>query len=125
MTEQRLKRMLLVGIGLFIVFGLLYLSAPYPTRPLNLAVGQKGSSYDALGQKLAAYFKQYGLRVNLIETTGMSESVSKLDDDSSAINAAFMTAGQTAPVEWSGLVSLGSVQYSPLWLIYRGSAPKN
>lgn len=125
MRAQRLKRTLLVGIGLFAVLGLIYLSAPYPTRPINLAVGQKGSSYDALGQKLAAYFKEYGLRVNLIETTGMSDSVSKLDDDNSAINAAFMTAGQAAPTEWSGLVSLGSVQYSPLWLLYRGDTPKN
>ena len=118
-----MKKALAVSLGLLAVLGLVYLSDPYPTRPLNLAVGQRGSSYDMLGQKLAAYFKAYGLRVNLIETSGMGEGIAKLDDDTSTINAAFMTAGQPAPIAWSGLVSLGSVQYSPLWLIYRGETP--
>ena len=123
MSTGNLKKVLAIGIGLFVVLGLVYLSDPYPTRPLNLAVGQKGSSYDVLGKKLAAYFNVHGLRVNLIETSGMGEGIAKLDDDSSTINAAFMTAGQPAPIAWSGLVSLGSVQYSPLWLIYRGETP--
>lgn len=102
---------------------LIFLSDPYPTHSLNLAVGQQGTSYDMLGRNIAAYFKAYGLHVNLVETSGMREGFAKLDDDQSAINAAFMTAGQPAPVAWSGLVSLGSVQYSPLWLIYRGTPP--
>ena len=104
---------------------LIYWSRPYPVQPLRLAMGQPGSSYQALGHKLADYFKQYGLRIELMETGSMSEGVNKLDDNDSLINAAFMTAGQPAPQQWSGLVSLGSVQYSPLWLIYRGAPPKN
>lgn len=104
---------------------LIYLSNPYPTEPLRLAVGQPGSSYEALGQSIATYFKRHGLKVELIETGGMDESVSKLDDDHSVINAAFMTAGKAPPIKWSGLSSLGSVQYSPLWLIYRGATPKS
>ena len=104
---------------------LIYLSNPYPTKPLNLAVGQKGTSYEVLGRHIANYFQRYGLQVNLVQTTGMQEGISKLDDDNSAINAAFMTAGQPAPVAWSGLVSLGSVQYSPLWMIYHGAPPKD
>lgn len=119
------RRTLFTLIAFAVTSALIYFSDPYPTRTLNLAVGQPGSSYDVLGRNLATYFKRYGLQINLIETTGMREGVAKLDDDQSAINAAFMTAGQPLPVAWSGLVSLGSVQYSPLWLIYRGNTPKN
>ena len=32
---------------------LIYLSDPYPTKPLNLAVGQKGTSYEVLGRHIA------------------------------------------------------------------------
>lgn len=103
----------------------IYLSKPYPTQPLNLAIGQKGSSYEAFGIKLANYFEKHGLKINLIPTSGMDESVNKLDDDSSAINAAFMSAGRPVPKSWSGLVSMGSVQYSPIWLIFRGKQPKD
>lgn len=102
----------------------IYLTKPYPTHPLNLAVGQKGSSYEAIGHKLASYFEKKGLKINLVETSGIMEGVAKLDDDDSLINAAFMSAGQAPPPQWSGLVSLGSVQYSPIWLIYRGETPE-
>lgn len=102
----------------------IYLTNPYPTQPLNLAIGQKGSSYEVIGHKLASYFEKKGLKINLVETSGTMEGVVKLDDDSSSINAAFMSAGQMPPPHWSGLVSLGSVQYSPIWLIYRGETLK-
>lgn len=126
LTRFKISRRTAVALVLFAIAPvLIYLSDPYPTKPLNLAIGQHGTSYDVLGRKIAAYFEAYGLEVNLIETSGMQEGIAKLDDDQSAINAAFMTAGQTAPVAWSGLVSLGSVQYSPLWLIYRGTPPES
>lgn len=111
--------------GLLAVPLLIYLSKPYPTEPLRLAIGQPGSSYEALGHSIAAYFERHGLKVELIKTGGMDESINKLDDDRSIINAAFMTAGKAPPVNWSGLSSLGSVQYSPLWLVYRGETPGN
>ncbi len=112
-------------LACFFLPWVMYLSEPYPTQPLNLAIGQKGSSYEALGIKLSQYFEKHSLKVNLIATSGMDEAVNKLDDDSSAINAAFMSAGRPVPQSWSGLVSLGSVQYSPIWLIYRGKPPKD
>lgn len=126
LTQLNLSRRTIVALAVFAVLPVLvYLSDPYPTRSLNLAVGQKGTSYEVLGKNIQTYFQRYGLEVNLVETTGMQEGVVKLDDDQSVINAAFMTAGQPAPVAWSGLVSLGSVQYSPLWMIYRGATPQD
>jgi TRAP-type uncharacterized transport system substrate-binding protein len=118
-------RTALTLLALLLLPLLVYLSKPYPMEPLRLAIGQKGSSYEALGQSIATYFAKHGLKVELIETGGMDESVNKLDDDHSVINAAFMTAGKPPPIEWSGLSSLGSVQYSPLWLIYRGETPQS
>ncbi len=103
----------------------IYLSKPYPTETLNLAIGQHGSSYETLGKKLAEHFAKHGLKINLIETSGMDEAVNRLDDDGSTINAAFMSAGRPVSNSLSGLVSLGSVQYSPIWLIYRGNTPKD
>lgn len=119
------KRTLLTLFACLAIPCMIYLSKPYPTQTLNLAIGQKGSSYEAIGQKLAIYFKQHGLQINLVETSGMDEAVTKLDDDNSAINAAFMSAGQKPPTYWSGLLSIGSVQYAPIWLIYRGAPAKN
>lgn len=105
----------LIGCGLLIA-----LSRPYPTEKVYLSVGQKGSSYDVLGDYLETYFKKYGLELVKVETRGLDDGLDKLDDDHSQINAAFLAAGRAKPEQWSGLVSLGSVQYAPAWLFYRG-----
>lgn len=105
----------LIGCALLIA-----LSRPYPTEKVYLSVGQKGSSYDVLGDYLEIYFKKYGLELVKVETRGLDDGLDKLDDDHSQINAAFLAAGRAKPEQWSGLVSLGSVQYAPAWLFYRG-----
>ena len=99
---------------------LIALSRPYPTEKVYLSIGQKGSSYDVLGDYLESYFKSYGLDLIKVETSGLEEGLAKLDDDHSRINAGFLTAGRTKPENFSGLVSLGSIQYAPAWLFYRG-----
>lgn len=119
------SRSAIVLLGLILVPPIIYLSKPYPTEPLRLAIGQKGTSYEYMGHKIAEYFKAHGLDIELVSTHGMDEGISKLDDDHASINAAFMTAGKPPPIAWSGLSSLGSVQYSPLWLIYQGVPPSN
>ena len=103
---------------------LLVISKPFPTEKVYLSVGQKGSSYNALGDYLDRYFKSYGIELVKVETGGLDEGLAKLDDDYSDINAAFLTAGRVKPKQFSGLVSLGSIQFSPAWLFYRGAAFK-
>lgn len=97
-------------------------SRPYPLlSTVYLGIGQKGSSYDALGQQLVPIFKENGVELVLVETTGLDESLTQLKDEKYSINAGFLTAGLQKPQRFSGLVSLGSIQYSPIWIFYRGS----
>lgn len=115
----RNNRLLLMACLAVIVF-LIALSRPFPTEKVYLSVGQSGSSYDALGTYLEAYFRRYRIDLVKVETGGLEEGLEKLDDDHSQINAAFLTAGRRMPDHFSGLVSLGSIQFSPAWLFYRG-----
>jgi len=39
------------------------------------------------------------------------------------VDASFITAGTSKPDEYPGMVSLGSLRYSPVWLFYRGVPP--
>lgn len=112
---------LLALVCLIGCIALIALSRPYPTEKVYLSIGQKGSSYDLLGDYLQAYFKKYGLELVKVETQGLDDGLEKLDDDESQINAAFLVAGRAKPKQWSGLVSLGSIQYAPAWLFYRGA----
>lgn len=106
-----------IAIGILAIF--IYI---IPTTPKSaiLAIGQTGSSYGVLANKFTPLFKEHNLTLHLIETGGLVEGLKVLDDPKSKVNASFMPAGAANGVEYPNLVSLGSIQYSPIWLFYRG-----
>lgn len=97
---------------------------PFPPQKAYLATGQNGSSYHTLGEKFAAYFKLHGVELELVETPGLSQGLQDLNNDGSRVNASFLTAGTVEQGQYPEMVSLGSLKYSPVWLFYRGTAPK-
>lgn len=123
-------RRLVLYFGLYLPVVLVLLVAiviqinPIPPKKAYLATGQKGSSYHTLGEKFAAYFKQHGVELELVETPGLSQGLQDLNDDGSRVDASFLTAGAAEQGQYPEMVSLGSLKYSPVWLFYRGKAPK-
>ena len=106
---------LVAGIGLVILF-----TRPLPPDTVVLAVGQPGSTYEQLGQRYQAYFAEAGVTLELINTAGSKESVTEANDVGLPVNAGFLLGGVAHKGEFPHLVSLGSVQYLPLWIFYRG-----
>ena len=93
---------------------------PIPPHKAYLASGQAGSSYRVLSEKFAEYFAKYGFELVLVETPGLDEGFLKLNDDKSPVNASFLTAGTAKADAYPELRSLGSIQFSPIWLFYKG-----
>lgn len=94
---------------------------PIPPKKAYLASGQSGSSYRVLSEKFAEYFAKHGFELVLVETPGLDEGFQKLNDDKSPVNASFLTAGSAKAEAYPELRSLGSIQYSPIWLFYKGA----
>ena len=107
----------LLALGLIALF--IYVD-PIPPKKAYIATGQAGSSYQMLSEKFAEYFARHGFELVLVETPGLDQGFEKLHDDKSPVNATFLTAGSVQGSDFPDLVSLGSVQFSPLWLFYRG-----
>jgi TRAP-type uncharacterized transport system substrate-binding protein len=105
---------LLVGIGL-----LAYVVRPFPPSTVTIATGPPDSSYDDLGEWFAAYFRRNGVSLNLVASKGPVENVDLLA--SGKVDAAFALGGIPVPND-RGIVSLGSVQFEPLWLLHRDAA---
>ena len=108
---------------LLLVSGLVMLlaySRPFPPREVYLAVGQHGTTFEALGQKMQPYFAEHGIELNLVNTTGSAQSLADLADKDVRVNAALMVGGLAAKGQFPNLLSLGSIEYVPLWLFYRG-----
>lgn len=93
---------------------------PLPPVHTYLATGQQDSSYQALAQDFQAAFAGHGLKLELITTKGLQQGLQDLNSDLSQVNASFVAAGAGKATEFEHLVSLGSVQVSPIWLFYRG-----
>ncbi len=102
------------------VFILLGFTNPLPPTEVYLAVGQRGSSFDKLGQGYIPYFEEEGIRLNLVHTSGSAESLAELANKDIKVNAALLVGGISKKDAYPNLASLGSIEYAPLWLFYRG-----
>lgn len=104
-----------------ITIAVVYITA-YPPARVYLANGQTGSSQRVLAEKFRAYFARHGVDLVLVDPPAQNQGSAQSADKSPPVNARFVTAGETSAADLPGQVSLGSVQYAPIWLFYRGDA---
>lgn len=136
----RLVRVALVSLrdlaltaGPFILIALALLTAAYfvldptPPRRAVLATGPEGTAYAELGRRYAAELKRNGIEVLLRPSMGARDNLRLLRDPKEEVDLAFVQGGSSDPArpgeEEAGLaelVSLGSVNYEPVWIFRRG-----
>lgn len=97
---------------------------PIPPKQAYLATGQMGSSYKLISQEIDHFFDRSGMDLVLVDTAGLQDGLDRLRDEKSPVNASFITSGSALQKDFPNLVSLGSVQYSPIWIFYRGNEVK-
>lgn len=97
-----------------------HLTGPPPPKKIRLATGQKGGAYAEFGRQYAALMGKNGLEVELVETAGGIDNLSRLREGE--VDVAFVQSGTYDRVEdpdrvIRGIASLG---LEPLWVFYRG-----
>ncbi len=112
---------LLILATLTIIVGIIFYINPIPPKHAFLATGQMGSSYKLLSNQFDQFFSGRGIDLTLVDTISLNEGLQKLQDTKSPVNAAFVTSGSADQKNFPDLVSLGSIQYSPIWVFYRGA----
>ena len=109
----------LIALLLAGLLTLLWFAKPAPPTKVMMATGT-GGSYRVLGEKYQAYFKSKGIHLQLVETHGSLENLQHLVDRKDPIQAAFVQGGTMLADEGAtGVLSLGSVDYEPVWIFYR------
>lgn len=106
--------------GIFLAIGVIFYINPIPPKHAFLATGQMGSSYKLISEQIDHFFERKGIDLVLVDTVGLNEGLQKLYDQKSPVNAAFVTSGSATQKDFPNLVSLGSIQYSPIWIFYKG-----
>jgi TRAP-type uncharacterized transport system substrate-binding protein len=101
------------------VAAVLYLVRPLPPTVVRIATGQPHSSLEVLGKQYAGIFEKNGIQLELVPTAGAFENVELLKQGK--VDAAFTLGGMVLEADAQGIVSLGSVEYQPFWMFYRGA----
>jgi TRAP-type uncharacterized transport system substrate-binding protein len=96
---------------------------PAPPQTVTIATAFKGASFDYFGQ---LYREKFGLaKVNLAlrPTEGALENLKLLNDPSSGVDIAFVTGGVSDPGHPPNVLSLGTIDYLPIWIFYTSAEP--
>jgi TRAP transporter TAXI family solute receptor len=91
-----------------------------PPRTITLATGLEGGAYAELGPRYQKILARSGITVHLLPTEGDVDNLAKLGDRHLDVSAAFVQAGIATAEEKSGLSSLGTLMFSPMWMFERG-----
>ena len=104
-----------------ITIAVVYITA-YPPARVYLANGQTGSSQRVLAEKFRDYFARHGVDLVLVDSPTQNQGSTPSAARRPPVSARFVTAGEMSAADLPGQVSLGSVQFAPVWLFYRGDA---
>jgi TRAP-type uncharacterized transport system substrate-binding protein len=105
--------------SLALVFSIsIYIANNFATR-VKIVSDQSGSSWSNLAQSLKKDITDYGLSYYIVPSSGTIENIRLLNDDSSGVNAAFLLPAAVDAQLTKGLMSLGSIDYEALWIVYR------
>ena len=90
-----------------------------------MAPGPQGGTNYELGDHYREFLAKSGVELNLMPTAGSLENLKLLRDPKSGVSVALVQGGATSGVESSGVESLGTVGYEPLWLFHRSGVGGN
>ena len=119
MPGLRLRYVLLFTILAFaaVSWSLIYF-LPAPPSAITIATAFQGASFDYYGRRYREKFAAANVNLELRATEGALESLKLLEDPGSGVQIAFVTGGVAEPNGLSGLLSLGTIDYLPIWLFY-------
>ncbi len=111
---------LIVGVGFVVAFQFV---EPAPPKRIVITTGGQAGAYYQFAQRYAAILAKNGITLEVKASAGSLENLERLKKDEAQIG--FVQGGVVEPKsdpdaeDDSGLLSLGSVFYEPVWVFYR------
>jgi TRAP-type uncharacterized transport system substrate-binding protein len=105
-------------LGILLAAGT-YIAATLPPRTIVMATGPEGGSNYELGARYREILARSGVDLKLLPTSGSLENLRLLRDAKSGVSVGLVQDGLVDGAETSGVESLGTVGYEPLWLFHR------
>lgn len=115
---------LIVGLGFVVAYQFV---EPAPPRKITITTGGESGAYYQFANRYAAILARNGVTLEVKTSAGSLENLARLKNDEAEV--ALVQGGVVESAEAAddaegakdtGLLSLGSVFYEPVWVFYRG-----
>jgi TRAP transporter TAXI family solute receptor len=117
MLVLRRRYVLISAILTFAVMSwLLTYFFPSPPASVTIATAFNGGSFDLYGQRYREKFALAKVKLELRATEGALENLKLLQDPGSGVQIAFVTGGISEGEQSPGILSLGTIDYLPIWI---------
>jgi len=90
-----------------------------PPHQIVMATGREGDVYYEIGERYRAALSYENVQVQLVPTAGSVENLAMLRDPHSGASVALIEGGILSAADTSGVESLGTVFYEPLWWFHK------
>jgi len=119
-------RGLVVTMSIIIVFAiaavvaiLMFMDSATPST-ITIASGPKGSSFETTAEKYKKILAKEGVNLKIVPSEGSLDNLKKLTNPKEKVDVGFVLGGEVNGMNIDHLVSLGSINYQPLMIFYRG-----
>lgn len=113
---------LVAGLGFVVAFQFV---EPAPPRHMTITTGGESGAYHQFARRYATILARQGITLDIVTSAGSLDNLARLKRNEAQIG--FIQGGVLAPHDElaepddSGLRSLGSMFYEPVWVFYRGA----
>jgi TRAP-type uncharacterized transport system substrate-binding protein len=96
---------------------------PAPPRRVVMSSGAAGGAYEVYARRYREILARSGVELVLKPSAGALENLQRLRERRDGVTLALVQGGLAQPGDEDKMVSLGAVNYEPLWLFHRTDHP--
>jgi hypothetical protein len=96
---------------------------PAPPSRIVLTAGTEGSVFRNYAERYRKILARNGITLEVLPSGGSVENLKRLSDPKQQVDVGFVQGGLPQDLRSDNLVSLGSIFYEPLFVLYRAKAP--
>lgn len=96
---------------------------PAPPSTITMTAGPQGSVLYSVAEKYQKILARKGIKLKIQQSAGSLDNLKRLLDPNADVDIGFVQGGVADDMDISELVSLGSVFYEPLTIVYRHPHP--
>jgi TRAP-type uncharacterized transport system substrate-binding protein len=112
-----------LSTGVLVVFAVFWFFHSAPPHTITIASGPPGSSSELTAIRYRDILKKQGVTLKILPTKGSEENLQLLQNHSRGAEIGFVQGGVTNAAISNQIVSLGSLNFQPMMIFYRGAAP--